>query len=42
METTLENFARKTYYDYFQTYDVTLICSLFVKILYSSYMLYNK
>jgi hypothetical protein len=42
METTLENFAHKTYYDYFQTYDVTLICSLFVRILYSTYMLNIK
>jgi hypothetical protein len=41
METTLENFARKTCYDYFCTYDVTLICSLLVRILYSSYMLYR-
>jgi hypothetical protein len=38
--TTLENFARKTCYDYFQAYDVTLICSPFIRILYSSYMLY--
>jgi hypothetical protein len=40
METTLEYFAHKTCYDYFQAYDVTLICSLFVRILYFSYMLY--
>jgi hypothetical protein len=40
METTLENFACKTCYDYFQACDMTLICSLFVRILYSSYMLY--
>ena len=38
----LENFARKTCYDYFQAHDVTLMCSLFVKILYSNYPLYNK
>jgi hypothetical protein len=42
METTLENFTRKTYYDYFQVYDITLICSLFVGILYFNYMLYYK
>jgi hypothetical protein len=43
METTLENFTRKTCYDYFQVYDITLICSLFVRILYFNYMLYyNK
>jgi hypothetical protein len=34
METTLKNFARKTCYDHFQAYDVTLICSLFVRITY--------
>jgi hypothetical protein len=38
----LEKFARKMYYDYFQTYDVILICSLFVRILCSSYMFYNN
>jgi hypothetical protein len=42
METTLENFTRKTYYDYFQVYDITLICSLFVRILYFNYMLYYE
>jgi hypothetical protein len=42
METLFKNFARKTYYDYFQAYDITLIYSLFVRILYSSYMLYYK
>jgi hypothetical protein len=42
MKTTLENFARKTCYDYFQAYDITLICSLFVKILYFKYMHYYK
>jgi hypothetical protein len=42
LEMILENFARKTCYDYFQAYDVILICSLFVRILYFSYMLYNK
>jgi hypothetical protein len=42
METTLENFTRKTCYDYFQAYDITLICSLFVRILYFNYMLYYK
>jgi hypothetical protein len=42
METTLENFTRKTYYDYFPVYDITLICSLFVTILYFNYMLYRK
>jgi hypothetical protein len=40
METTLENFTRKTCYDYFQAYDISLICSLFVGILYFNYMLY--
>jgi hypothetical protein len=30
METTLENFIRKTCYDYFQLYDITLIYSLYV------------
>ena len=39
---TLENFARKMCYDYFQAYDVTLICLLFVRILYSNYILYNN
>jgi hypothetical protein len=39
---TLENFARKMCYDYFQVYDVILICSVLVRILYSNYMLYNK
>jgi hypothetical protein len=42
METTLENFARKASYNYFQAYDVTLMSSIFVRILYSSYMLHNK
>jgi hypothetical protein len=42
METTLENFTRKTCYDYFQVYDIILICSLFVRILYFNYMLYYK
>jgi hypothetical protein len=41
-ETTLKNFTRKTRYDYFQVYDITLICSLFVRILYFNYMLYYK
>jgi hypothetical protein len=36
------NFVRKTCYDYFQAYDVTLICSILVRILYSNYMFYNK
>jgi hypothetical protein len=35
----LENFVRKTSYDYFQAYGITLIYSLFVRILYFSYML---
>jgi hypothetical protein len=39
---TLENFTRKTCYDYFQVYDITLICSLFVRILYFNYMLYYE
>jgi hypothetical protein len=39
---TLESFALKTCYDYFQAYDVTLICSILVRILYPNYMLYNK
>ena len=39
---TLENFAHKTCYDYVEAYDVTLICTLFIKILYSSCMHYNK
>jgi hypothetical protein len=34
METTLENFTRKTCYDYFQAYDIPLICSLFIRIIY--------
>jgi hypothetical protein len=38
----LENFTHKTCYDYFQVYDITLICSLFVRILYFNYMLYYK
>jgi hypothetical protein len=42
METTLENFTRKTCYGYFQVYDIILICSLFVRILYFNYMLYYK
>ena len=42
METTLENFTRKTCYDYFQTYGITSIWLLFVRILYSNYMLYYK
>jgi hypothetical protein len=42
MKTTLENFTQKMCYDYFQAYDITLICSLFVKILYFNYMLYYK
>jgi hypothetical protein len=41
METTLKNFALKTCYDYFQAYDVTLICPVLVRILHSNYMLYN-
>ena len=40
MEMILENFTRKTCYDYFQAYDMTLICSQFVKILYFNQMLY--
>jgi hypothetical protein len=40
MEMALENFTRKMCYDYFQAYDITLICSLFVRILYFNYMLY--
>jgi hypothetical protein len=40
MEMTLENFTRKMCYDYFQVYDITLICSLFVRILYFNYMFY--
>jgi hypothetical protein len=42
METTLENFTHKTCYDYFQAYDITSICSLFVRILYFNYMHYYK
>jgi hypothetical protein len=42
MKMTLENFTCKTCYDYFQVYDITLICLLFVRILYFNYMLYNK
>jgi hypothetical protein len=42
METIVENFTHKTCYDYFQAYDITLICSLFVRILYFSYMLSYK
>ena len=42
MEMTLENFACKTCYDYFLVYDITLICSLFVRILNFNYMLYFK
>jgi hypothetical protein len=42
MKTTLENFTHKTCYDYFQVYDITLIYSLFVRILYFNYMLYYK
>jgi hypothetical protein len=42
MEPTLENFIHKTCYDYFQVYDIILICSLFVRILYFNYMLYYK
>jgi hypothetical protein len=42
METTLTNFASKTCYDYFQVYDITLICILFVRILYFNYMLYYE
>ena len=38
METTLKKFRRKTCYDYFQAYDITLMCSLFVRILYFSYI----
>jgi hypothetical protein len=41
-ETILKNIARKTCYDNFQVYNVILICSILVRILYSSYMLYNK
>jgi hypothetical protein len=41
-KTTLENFAYKTRYDCFQAYDVILICSILVRILYFNYMLYNK
>jgi hypothetical protein len=37
---TFENFTYKACYDYFQVYDITLICSLFVRILYFNYMLY--
>jgi hypothetical protein len=39
---TLENFTHKTCDDYFQVYDITLICLLFVRILYFNYMLYYK
>ena len=39
---TLENFTRKTCYDYIQVYDITLIYSLFVRILYFNYMFYYK
>jgi hypothetical protein len=42
METILENLTRKMCYDYFQVYDIPLICSLFVRILYFNYMLYYK
>jgi hypothetical protein len=42
METTLKNFILKTCYDYFQAYNITLIFSLFVKILYFNYMHYYK
>jgi hypothetical protein len=42
METTLENFARKTCYNYFQAYDVTFICSVLIRIPHSNSMLYNK
>jgi hypothetical protein len=42
METTLVNFAGKMCDDYFKTYDITLVCSLYVRILCSSYMLYNN
>ena len=38
----LENFASKMCYDHFQAYNITLIYSLFIRILYSSYMLYYK
>jgi hypothetical protein len=34
METILENLTHKICYDYFQAYDITLICSLFVRLLY--------
>ena len=39
---TLENFACKTCYDYFQAYDVILIYLLFVRILCFNHMFYNK
>jgi hypothetical protein len=42
METTLENFTGKMCYDYFQAYDITFICSLFVRILFFNYMHYYK
>jgi hypothetical protein len=42
METILENFTGKTCYDYFEVHDITLICSLFVRILYFKYMLCYK
>ena len=42
METTVENFTHKTSYNYFQAYGITLIYSLFVRILYFNYMLYYK
>jgi hypothetical protein len=37
---TLEKFTRKMCYYYFQAYNIILICSLFVGILYFSNMLY--
>jgi hypothetical protein len=42
MERTLENFTYKMCFDYFQVYEITLICSLSVRILYFNYMLYYK
>jgi hypothetical protein len=42
METIFENFVHKTCYDNFEVYDITLMCSVFVRILYSNYMLHYK
>ena len=39
---TPKNFAYKMWYAYFQAYDVTFICLVLVRILYSNSMLYNK